>query len=265
MADSAPTLTSPQNDKIKLIRRLQARSRNRHKEKRFVIEGVRLCEEALAAGSKPELVIFTEGLNRRGQKVVAGFEAVGAQVFQVSPEVMQAASDTETPQGVLAVLPLQTHAIPEQLDFVLIPDRVRDPGNMGTLLRTAQAAGVDAVLIPPGSVDPFSPKVVRAAMGAHFYLPVHKIAWQQINKIIKTLRLPVFLAETTDGQPCYEADFKAPLVLIIGGEASGASKQARKLAPSLVHIPMPGKAESLNAAVAGAVLMFEVVRQSVDQ
>ena len=261
MADPVPMLTSPQNDKIKLIRRLQARSRNRRKENKYVIEGVRLCEEALAAGCKPKLVIFTEGLNQRGEQVVDGFEAIGAEVIQVIPEVMQAASDTETPQGILAVLPLEGKPIPTEVDFVLIPDLLRDPGNMGTLLRTAQAAAVDAVLIPPGSVDPFSPKVVRAAMGAHFYLPVHKIAWKQINEIIKTLRLPVFLADAAGGQPCYEADFDSPLALVIGGEASGASNQARKLSPSMVHIPMPGRAESLNAAVAGAVLLFEVVRQ----
>ena len=184
---------------------------------------------------------------------------MGAETLAVTPQVMAAASDTQTPQGILAVLPLPDWEIPEPLTFVLVPDGVRDPGNLGTLLRTALAAGVEAVLLPPGNADAFSPKVVRAGMGAHFKLPLIPMDWESIGARLAGLN--IFLADSAGGESCFEAGFAAPLVLIIGGEASGAGESAQKLAARRVHIPMPGAVESLNAAVAGAVLMFEVVRQ----
>jgi TrmH family RNA methyltransferase len=128
------------------------------------------------------------------------------------------------------------------------------------LIRTAAAAGVQAVLLPPETTDAFAPKVVRAGMGAHFRLPVHTMEWGEIKHVCKQYSLQVFLADMA-GQSCWETDFRAPLALIVGGEAEGASEQARELANTYVSIPMPGVAESLNASIAGAVLMFEVVRQ----
>jgi TrmH family RNA methyltransferase len=147
------------------------------------------------------------------------------------------------------------------LDFVFIPDAVRDPGNLGTMLRTAAAAGVGAVFLPPGVVDPFAPKVVRAAMGAHFRVPVYPLSWEEIHNHLNAYALRVYLAAAGAGQVYTQADFRSPLALIIGGEAEGAGQQARQLAAEYVHIPMSGDVESLNAAIAGAILMFEVVRQ----
>jgi TrmH family RNA methyltransferase len=116
------------------------------------------------------------------------------------------------------------------------------------------------VLLPPETTDAFAPKVVRAGMGAHFRLPIHLMAWDEIEQVCKQASLQVFLADM-NGQPCWEADLRGPLALVVGGEAEGASEQAQALANAIVGIPMPGGAESLNASVAGAVLMFEVVRQ----
>lgn len=254
-------ITSAQNAKIKRIRRLQDKSKARTKEHAFVIEGVRLVEEALRWGWAPEIVLYTSGLDERGFQVVDQFRAQGIQVIQTSPEVMQAASDTETPQGLLAVLPLQGQPLPRKLDFVLIPDAIRDPGNLGTLLRSALAAGVDLVLLPPGTADPHSPKVIRAAMGAHFRLPILKTSWQEIKEKIKSLH--VFVAEAEKGIPHTKADLAQPLALVIGNEAHGPGPEVQQLADDWLHIPMPGGAESLNAAIAGSVLMFEVVRQRV--
>ncbi|MDL1927272.1 RNA methyltransferase [Anaerolineae bacterium AMX1] len=138
------------------------------------------------------------------------------------------------------------------------PDQIRDPGNLGTLIRSADAAGVDAALIPPETADPFAPKVVRAGMGAHFRLPILSMGWEDIVR--ESEGLQVWLADM-DGEPCWQADLRAPLALIVGGEAEGASAAARRLATRQVKIPMAGKAESLNAAVAGSVLMFEAMRQ----
>jgi TrmH family RNA methyltransferase len=160
----------------------------------------------------------------------------------------------------LAVLELEALNIPDQPDFILIPDQIRDPGNLGTLIRTAAAAGVQAVLLPPETTDAFAPKVIRAGMGAHFWLPIHVMDWAEIQAVCEEAGLQMFLADMF-GQSCWKTDLEVPLALVIGGEAEGASTQARGLADTIVSIPMPGDAESLNAGVAGAVLMFEVVRQ----
>ena len=116
------------------------------------------------------------------------------------------------------------------------------------------------MLLPPETADAFAPKVVRAGMGAHFRLPIHTMEWDEIEQVCKQSRLQVFLADMYGGS-CWKTDFHEPLALIVGGEANGASEQARKISTATVSIPMPGEAESLNAGVAGAVLMFEVVRQ----
>lgn len=254
-------ITSPSNSKIQFVRALQSRSRNRRKEGAFVIEGVRLAEEALNVGWQAQLVLYTRNLDDRGQDVVNGFVRDGVEAALVDERVMQAASDTVTPQGILAVLALRTLPLPELIDFVFIADAVRDPGNLGTMLRTAAAAGVQALLLPSGVVDPFSPKVVRAAMGAHFRIPILSDTWDEIRDFLKAHALRVFLAAARAGEVYTEVDFGLPTALIVGGEAEGAGTVAQELASEQIHIPMPGKIESLNAAMAAAILMFEVVRQ----
>jgi len=254
-------ITSARNPKVQWVRSLQARSKARREERLFVVEGVRLVEEALQAGVMARLVLYSGEVGEREAKLLQRFSAQGCPLEEVTPDVMGRASDTQTPQGVLAVLPIQPLPLPPRLDFVFIPDGVRDPGNLGTMLRTAAAAGANAVLLPPGTVDVYSPKVVRAAMGAHFRLPLHLAGWEEITAILKGAGLESFLADSGGEQVYTLADFRAPLALILGGEAEGAGNTARRLADTRVRIPMPGGAESLNAAIAAAVLMFEVVRQ----
>ncbi|HNB53891.1 MAG TPA: RNA methyltransferase [Anaerolineales bacterium] len=252
-------LTSPKNPTIQHIRDLQTRPRARREAGQFVVEGVRLVEEALAAGITPQMVIHTPEVGPRGETILAGFRARGVNPLAVSEGVTQAASDTQTPQGILAVLPLQPRPLPTDPTFLLILDRVRDPGNLGTILRTAAAAGVEALLLPPETADPFAPKVVRAGMGAHFHIPIHTLAWQEIQSLTRTLS--VFLADAHGTKTFTETNFTQPLALVIGGEAHGASADLAALHPTPIRIPMPGGSESLNAAIAAGILMFEVVRQ----
>ena len=253
-------ITSPRNPRLKLVRRLQKSARARRESGLFVAEGVRLAEEALRAGLPARFVLFVEGLSPRGLAVVEGYRARGAEIWLLSSEAMRSVSATETPQGILLVLPFPALPLPPKPDFALILDGVRDPGNMGTILRTAWAAAVQAVYLIGGCVDPFNPKVVRAAMGAHFHLPVRQSSPERLVGMLGGAR--AYLAAAGEGEPYTQADFRRPLALLIGGEADGVSEAARRaLRPSPVHIPMPGGAESLNAAVAAAVLMFEVVRQ----
>lgn len=257
-------ITSTHNTKIQWIRTLQGQAHARREAQAFVVEGVRLAEEALSAGWPAQLVLYTDDLSLRGREIVQAYAGQGAPMEEASQQVMKSASGTETPQGILLVLSIQALMFPSLPDFLLIADGVHDPGNLGTILRTAAAAGVQAALLPPGTADAFAPKVVRSSMGAHFRLPIFQPGWGEIREIVSDAGkqpLQVYLADAKGGISCYQADFRTPLALIMGGEAEGAGEEAAELATARVHIPMPGKIESLNAAVAAAILMFEVVRQ----
>ena len=251
-------ITSNQNTKIKLARALMGRPKERHEADAFLAEGVRLVEEAFAANWPFRFVLVSDELSERGKELIKKLEDKKIDVEKVESGLLQSLSETKTSQGILAVLNDSRLPIPQSPSFILIPDSIRDPGNLGALLRTADAAGVQAVLIPPETTDAFAPKVVRAGMGAHFRLPMRMMSWDEIQQQTKDMQ--IFIADM-GGQSCWETDFHQPLALIIGGEAEGASEQARKLTKAFVKIPMAGKTESLNAAVAGSVLMFEVMRQ----
>lgn len=252
-------ITSAQNPKIKWIKELQASSRARRAEGLFVVEGVRLAEEAFSAGWPARQVLYSTELNARGLALVEAFAGRGAPAEPASESALRAAGDTETPQGLLVVLAQQALPLPPALDFAFVPDRMRDPGNLGTMLRTAAAAGAQAVFCPPETVDAFSPKVVRSGMGAHFRLPVFAAGWEEIAAHLSGLRKVA--AAAGQGRPFYAVDFGAPCAILVGSEADGIGRQALALTDEFVEIPMPGGSESLNAAVAAGILMFEVVRQ----
>ncbi len=252
-------ITSTQNDRIKWLRLLQGHSRRSRQEGSIIVEGVRLAEEALNNGWKARLAIYTDQLSARGQVILEGFQSQGAQIETVSENVMRSVSDTQSPQGLLVALEMLELPLPPQPDLIFIPDLVRDPGNLGTMLRTAAAAGADSAIIPPATTDPFAPKALRAGMGAQFCLPIREMDWDSIGIYLKDL--PVFLAAAGEGSPYTLVDFRSPLALIVGGEAEGAGEDARRLSSSCVQIPMPGGGESLNAAVAAGILLFEIVRQ----
>ena len=243
-----------------MVRALLGRARERREANAFRGEGVRLVEEAVKSNWKIQFALYDETLSDRGELQAEGLRSRGVDVEMVSERLMKSLSETETPQGILAVLTHTQLPIPNPLNFVLIPDQIRDPGNLGTLLRSAAAAGVQAVLLPPETTDAFAPKVVRSGMGAHFRLAIRSMNWEEIWQVGKSAELQIYLADM-DGQSCWETDLRRPLALLVGGEAEGASEEARKLADQTISIPMVGRVESLNAGVAGSVLMFEVVRQ----
>jgi TrmH family RNA methyltransferase len=256
-------ITSRHNPRVQLARRLQEQAKARREQRAFVIEGVRLAEETLRSGWIAQQVLFSEQLDERGKAVVEGFAAKGVPCEQVSAAVMKSLSQTESPQGVMVILDQQIQPLPPTASFLLILDGLRDPGNLGTILRTATAASVEGVLMAPGCADAWSPKVLRSAMGAHFRLPLLSQSWQEIRQLIKSSpsHIVVYLADSAAGIPYTRADFCLPLALIVGGEAAGAGYEATSLADTKVQIPMPGGSESLNAAIAAGILLFEVLRQ----
>ena len=254
-------ITSTSNSKVRLARALHRR-RYRYTERRFLVEGVRLLEEVVKAGISPAFVLYTDDLlaSQRGQALLNDLRALTDDVHQVTDKVLQAAADTVTPQGVVAVMPFSALPIPADSTLILVSDGVHDPGNLGTLLRTSQAAGVDHVILAPGTVDPYNPKAVRAGMGAHFRLPMTLAEdWPAIAALV-TAR-SIWLADAAARRAYYDVDWTQPSALIVGGEAHGASPEARRLATGSIAIPMAGDAESLNAAVAASVILFEARRQ----
>ena len=255
-------ITSAQNPKLKLVRTLLGRAKERREAGAFVAEGVRLVEEAVHGNWGFRFALYDATLSERGLSLVESLKSRGVECEEVTPELIKSLSETETPQGILAVLPSTDLPIPDSPTFLIIPDQIRDPGNLGTLIRSAAAAGVQAVLLPPETTDAFAPKVVRAGMGAHFRLPIRAMTWEEIGQVVKLEGLKVYIADM-DGVSCWETDLRGPLMLVVGSEAEGASESARKLATQKISIPMSGKVESLNAGVAGSVLMFEVMRQRI--
>lgn len=256
-------IISLHNPRVQLVRKLQSQAKTRQEEQAFIVEGVRLAEEALLSGWQARQVLFTDRLDVRGKNVVDGFLSRKFPVDLVSPEVMKAVSQTKTPQGILAVIERSSLVIPASPDFLLILDAIRDPGNLGTILRTAAAAGVQAVILTVGCADPWAPKVIRAGMGAHFHLPILSLSDLEIHHLLQVTyaNFRVFLADSGQGDVYTQVDFRSPTAIVIGGEAAGAGNATASLAQTRIHIPMPGASESLNAAVATAILLFEVARQ----
>ncbi len=252
-------ITSAANPRIRWVRALQAKRRAREEEGLFVVEGLRLAREVVQAGAAARLVLHTDRLDARGRGLVNSLARLGAEVEVVSESVMAACSSTETPPGLLVVLPLLNLPLPSPLDLAVVADGLSDPGNLGSLLRTAAAAAVQAVFLTEGTVDPYNPKVVRGGMGAHFRLPILFATDEDLRRHLTGLRL--WRAEPGQGIPYHHVDWRAPSALVIGGEAHGPRPGLRALAPDPVHIPMPGGMDSLNAAVAAAVILFEARRQ----
>jgi TrmH family RNA methyltransferase len=243
-------ITSLQNPRVKLIRALQEKARTRRKEGKIVLEGTRLVRDAHAQGHKPEFIFYTEDV-----PLPAGrFDAEA-----VSPEIMRHVSDTQQPQGIIGVFAMPEIALPQPAQRVLILDAIRDPGNLGTILRAAAASGTQGVLLSLDCVDAYNPKVLRAGMGAHFRIPFATLNWPEIAAYCNSL--PVYLADGAGDLRYDQVDWRSDWGLIIGGEAHGAGEQAGKLAQARITIPMHAETESLNAAMATSVILFEAQRQ----
>ncbi len=249
-------ITSLQNDRVKLAHGLLTGGKSRRKLGKVALEGVRLINDALEAGYLPDFVLYDPD----AVAITALTVSVDADVLlDVSPEIIRHITATEHPQGIIGVFPLPTPNVPRSPQHVLILDAISDPGNLGTILRSAAAAGVDLVLLAPGCVDPYNDKVLRGGMGAHFRIPVINQSWEKITETCNGLNIS--LAEMSGDLAYNAADWSGTWALIVGSEAHGASEQATALAHQRVHIPMAAATESLNAAIAAAVILFEAARQ----
>lgn len=251
-------ITSMHHDKVKYLRSLSDR-KQRSAEGRIAIEGARLIDDALAANFTPDWVFCAPRLLPRARETLRRLQARHIEVLEVSDAVLKACSQTETPQGLIGVIRQPQLPWPRRPQLIVIADRLRDPGNLGTLLRSSAAAGVSGVLLAPETVDAFNPKVVRGAMGAHFRLPILAADWAAIADRVRGMA--VYVADADDARPYTAIDWTRPAALIIGGEAEGPSEAAARLATARIAIPLARQVESLNAGVAASVIVFEAKRQ----
>ncbi|GCE04522.1 TrmH family RNA methyltransferase [Dictyobacter aurantiacus] len=273
-------ITSPSNPRISKLQTLHT-ARGRKKSGSFLLEGPHLLETLLDAQLWPYEVYYQPALLQRTPEGAALLErllrASSSHLIEVSERVIEALGDAQTSQGVVSVLPLdaldpvsiQRRRRSSVRPCLLILDDIADPGNMGTILRTALAANVERVLLTPHCVDYYSPKVVRSAAGAHVSLPVEvNLSWEAIaDRVARHCGEPprVLLAEAGCDQLYYMQDLVHPFALIVGNEAHGPGQQAHELSTLSISIPLANEVESLNVAMATGIILYEAVRQQAIQ
>lgn len=263
------SITSTSNSLYKDVKNLKQK-KFRDEKGEYLIEGIRFVEEALKAKANIKHLFFDLKLEKLkgGNELLDMAMKTDISLYEVGEHLMEGLSDTENSQGVVAVLPIKAFALNEVINNskrLLVLETIQDPGNMGTIIRTADAAGFDGIVALRGCVDIYNPKVLRSTMGSIFHIPVVTNAeMADTVRFIREKGLKSFAAHLKGEKSIYEADMSNGGVIFIGNEASGLSEELSAWANELVKIPMPGKAESLNASVASALFMYEMVRQGKD-
>ena len=233
----------------------------RERERRFLLEGPLALGDALAAGAPVHDVFVSDELS----EVVVAAAAAGARIHEVSEQILRAVSDAATPQGVVAVVELRDAALDElSLDagLVLVLSQIRDPGNAGTLIRSAAASGCGGIVFSTGSVDPFAPKTLRAAAGSVFRAPlVTKVELTDAVAHLRSAGFALVGADARSEKSLYELDLERPTAIVLGNESWGLGDADARELDVVAGIPMPGPVESLNVGVAGSLFLFEAARQ----
>lgn len=254
-------INSSKNPIIKEIKSLW-RKKNRWKEKLFLIEGIKLIEEALSEAMDVRHILFCQTLLEvDGGKEFFDRIKDKKEIIKLSPSLFKEISSLENPQGVLAIVGFDERNIEELYEkkrpFIIFLDGLNDPGNLGTIIRTADAFNIDGVVLGPGTVDPYNSKVVRSTMGSIFRVPIYSVSDNDIFfKDIREMNIDI-ITTSLSGKELTEEDFHESAVVVIGNEANGVGEDIIKISNKEVKIPMPGKAESLNAGVAASIIMYE--------
>jgi TrmH family RNA methyltransferase len=253
-------------EKLKQISKLNA-EKERNLENRFLIEGLHLCQEALLSDWEVELVLFSSEFvkSSEGEKLVEEYSRREIALFRIKKKEIEKLADTETPQGIMAVVKKKKFTLNKDFlkkaSLLLSLENIRDPGNLGTMIRTADAAGTDGILLSKGCVELYNPKVIRSTMGSIFHLAVIEgLNLEEIIPLMKSSGFKIFVSDVHGGKDYTNVNYPDKSCPIIGSEASGISEQILNLADERVRIPIFGKAESLNASVAAGILLYEIVR-----
>jgi TrmH family RNA methyltransferase len=259
-------ITSVKNNRVKSWAALKQK-KYRTQTGLYIAEGVRLVEEAVIAGAPVEAILLSGDLQSgRYDKIITRVVSLGAEVYEVTEQVLAHVADTKTPQGVVAIV-RQTAGDPTAFlqnktnPLYLVLDGIQDPGNLGTMIRTADAVGATGVFLGTNCVDLYNPKVVRATMGSLFHLPLFEVDLEQFLPLIKAQGVSVVGTATQAEKTVFQHDFTKGTALVIGSEAHGMSDSVAALVDQNISLPMPGQAESLNAAIASSVMLYEALRQ----
>lgn len=262
------SITSPKNPKIKQIKSLY-RKKERWNSKLFLVEGIKIVEECIDNNYPIENIIYTDELfNITGGEEIYEKIKLYDKLIYVPQKLFKEISDTENPQGIMAIAKFTQRPINKLFKsknpFILFLDEVQDPGNMGTIIRTADAFNIDGIVVSEGSVDIYNPKVVRSTMGSIFRIPIYH-TWDKIGTIkeLKNRGFEIFTTSLEGKDYIYNIDFKGSSVILIGNESKGVSFELHSLANQWIKIPILGETESLNVAVASSIIMYEVMRQRI--
>ena len=250
-------ITTSQNKQVKRILKLKKSARERRKEQLFLVEGIRMFEEIPA--DRLYKVYATEEFQKAHQEMFSKMEPE-----LVSPQVMKEISDTMTPQRVLALVKMkefQMEQLAEENALLLVLENLQDPGNLGTILRTGEGAGVTGIIMSRDTVDIYNPKVIRSTMGSIFRVPfVYADNMEQVMEFLKKNQITAYAAHL-DGTNYTKEDYRKSSAFFIGNEGNGLSDGLTRAADRKIKIPMSGNVESLNAAMAAGLLMYEARRQ----
>ena len=248
------SISSTKNEKIKELVKLQT-AKGRKKAGMYLLEGEHLVEEAIKERAQIKLIVVTSNRLEDYENLLAQTDV---QLLVVSQDVFHKLSMTETTQGILAVVEIVKQEMLPHKGRLIVLDAVQDPGNLGTIVRTADAAGFDAVVLGTGTVDLYNDKVLRSMQGSHFHIPVFQANLQEYLPILKEKGVKVAVtALHRDSKDYSVLQGATDVAIVVGNEGQGVSSDVIELADVLVAIPMFGKAESLNVAIASALLMYK--------
>ncbi|MCR1955582.1 RNA methyltransferase [Clostridioides mangenotii] len=260
-------ITSRDNEKLKYTRSL-LKAKNRNKESKFIVEGFRILSLALESGAKIDYIFINDDFENKEEhkKLLKEFESCDVDIYKTSNKNFNELVDTENTQGIIGVKTYKSNNLKESLTdqkFIVVLDRVQDPGNMGTIIRTADAAGVEAVVILKGSVDIYNPKVIRSTMGSIYTMNIINSEEKEIVDVLNEKNFNIVSSYLNTDNYYDKADYGSKVALVIGNEANGVSDYLVSKSDTLVKIPMYGSAESLNAAISSAILMYEIKKHLV--
>jgi RNA methyltransferase, TrmH family len=238
--------------------------RFRVERNQFLVEGFRFVEEALKSTFQvPYIFLSEEALERwQGFRLNEMLQSA-SKLYIVKEAILKLLSSTETPQGVIAVVNQNNMHLVIKEGFYVLVDKIQDPGNMGTIIRSAHAAGAAGVITTKGTVDIYNEKTLRSTMGSIFNIPIIEDKDLSIIDSLKSSGFKLIVSSLEDSKNFYEVDLTDNIIIAVGNEGSGISEEIYKLGDLKVKIPMPGNAESLNAGAAASIMMFETVRQKL--
>lgn len=256
-------IDSKDNSLFKATKKLKDR-KNRIKESKYIIEGFRLIHEAFKAKVEVEYLVILSGVEEKLQEYIGEYCDIIERIYVVNSTLFNQLTSTENPQGIIAVVRNKSLFNDIQGDFYLLCDKVQDPGNLGTIIRTAHAAGVDGIILTKGTVDIYNDKTIRSTMGSIFYMPIiHEDEKYSFIKKLKQQGFSLVATSLEESKDFFKEDLKGKVILSVGNEGNGISEEVFSLADKKVKIPMPGGAESLNVAIATSIVLFEKVRQNL--